>query len=69
MALKKTKGFPSLPEVLVGVEQGLGLLDVPRGFPGRRSGDERSYAPYYYFIIYKIYPSARDPRTRLSPGS
>ena len=51
------------------LEQGLGLTDVPRGCPGRRPGDERSYAPDYYFIIYKINPSARDPRTRLSPGS
>ena len=38
----------------VSLEQGLGLTDVPRGCPGRRPGDERSYAPDYYFIIYKI---------------
>ena len=50
------------------LEQGLGLTDVPRGCPGRRPGDERSYAPDYYFIIVKINPSARDPRARLSPG-
>ena len=53
----------------VSLEHGLGLTDVPRGCPGRRPGDERSYAPDYYFIIYKINPSARDPRARLFPGS
>ena len=42
----------------VSLEQGLGLTDVPRGCPGRRPGRGRSYAPGYYFNIYKINPSA-----------
>ena len=45
----------------VSLEQGIGLTGVSRGSPGRRPGDERSHAPDYYFIIYKINPSARDP--------
>jgi len=42
----------------VSLEQGLGLTDVSRGCLGRRPGDERSHAPDYYFIIYKINSSA-----------
>ena len=66
---RRVHGLPMGGTTGVSLEQGLGLMDVPRGCPGRRPGDERSYAPDYYFIIYKINPSARDPRTRLSPGS
>ena len=54
------------PETGMGLEQGLDLTDVSRGCPGRRPGDERSHAPDYYFIIYKINPSAG---ILLSPGS
>ena len=43
------------------LEQGLGLTDGSRGYPGRRPGDERGHAPDYYFIIHKINPSTRVP--------
>ena len=66
---RRVPGSPMGSTTEVSLEQGLGLTDVSRGCPGRRPGDERSYTPDYYFIIYKIDPSARDPRTRLSPGS
>ena len=39
------------------LEQGLGLMDISRGRPGRKPGDERSSPPDYYVIIYKINPS------------
>ena len=63
----RVPGSPMGGTTGVSLEQGLGLTDVPRGCPGRRSGDERSYAPDYYFVIYKINPSARSED--LSPGS
>ena len=40
------------------LEQGLGLMDISRGRPGRRPGDERSSLPDYYFITDKINPSS-----------
>ncbi len=52
----------------VSLKQGLGLTDVPRGHPGRRPGDERSYAPDCYFIIYKINPSAPGSEDPSVPG-
>ena len=50
----------------MGLEQGLGLMDISRGRPGRRPGDERSSSPDYYFIIDKINPSPPRDSTRLS---
>ena len=50
------------------LEQGLGLMDVPRGRPGCRPGDERSYAPDYYFIIYKINLTAPGSEGPFVPG-
>ena len=48
----------------VGLEQGLGLMDISRGRPGRRPGEERSSLPDYYFIVDKINPSS--PGARLA---
>ena len=46
----RVHGSPMGGTTGVSLEQGLGLTDVPRGCPGRRPGDERSYAPNYYFM-------------------
>ena len=52
--------MPAVSELTTGVslKQGLGLMDISRGRPGRRPRDERSSLPDYYFIIDKINPSS-----------
>ena len=49
-------------------EQGLSLTGVSRGRPGRRPGDERSHAPDYCFIIYKINPISSGFEDSSVPG-
>ena len=49
--LRRVPGSPMGGTTGVSHEQGLGLTDVPRRCPGRRPGDERSYAPGYYFML------------------
>ena len=46
----------------VSLEQGLGLTDVPRGCPGRRPGDERSYMRR--IIILSLIKLTRTPGIR-----
>ena len=53
---RRVPGSPMGGTTGVSLEQGLGLTDVPRGFPG--VGDERSYAPDYYLSFIKNNPSA-----------
>ena len=66
--IRRVHGSPMGGTTGVSFEQGLGLMDISRGRPGRRPGDERSSLPDYYFIIDKINPSS--PGTRLVfPGS
>ena len=54
--VRRVHGSPMGGTTGVSLEQGLGLIDISRGRPGRRPGGERSSPPDYYFIIDKINP-------------
>ena len=54
MVLRRVHGSPIGGTTGVSLEQGLDLMDISRGRPSRRPGDERSFSPDYYFVIDKI---------------